>query len=63
VRRARRSSPAGQERRQFDDLIGDAPRRARLGAIELVAVLVVILAIIALVVWFFVFAHNPLLRS
>jgi hypothetical protein len=63
VRRARRSPPAGQDRRELDELIGDAGRRARRGAIELVAVLVVILAIIALVVWFFLFAHNPLLRS
>jgi len=45
-----------------DDLFGDARRRARLGAVELVAVLVVILALVALAVWFFFFAHNPLLR-
>ena len=62
MRRARRSPPAEQERGEFDDLLPDARRRARLGAIELVAVVVVILAIIALAVWFFVFAHNPLLR-
>ena len=62
MRHARRSSPAGQERRELDDLLADAGRRARLGAIELVAVVVVILAIIALAVWFFVFAHNPLLH-
>ena len=62
MRRARRSPPAEQERRELDDLLPDARRRARLGAIELVAVVVVILAIIALAVWFFVFAHNPLLR-
>ena len=63
MRRARRSSPAGQERRELDELIGDPGKRARVGAIELVAVVVVILAIIALLVWFFLFAHNPLLRS
>jgi hypothetical protein len=51
------------ERRDPDDLLGDARRRARLGAIELVAVAVVILALVALAVWFFFFAHNPLLRS
>jgi len=33
-----------------------------LGALELVAVCVVIAALIALGVWFFFFAHNPLLR-
>ena len=33
-----------------------------LGTLELVAVCVVIAALIALGVWFFFFAHNPLLR-
>jgi hypothetical protein len=37
-------------------------KRAWVGALEIVAVLVVVLAIIALIVWFFFFAHNPLLR-
>ena len=33
-----------------------------LGTLELIAVCVVIAALIALGVWFFFFAHNPLLR-
>jgi hypothetical protein len=33
-----------------------------LGTLELVAVCVVLAALIALGVWFFFFAHNPLLR-
>ena len=44
------------------DVLADATRRARLGAIELVAVAIVILALIAFAVWFLFFAHNPLLR-
>jgi hypothetical protein len=37
-------------------------RRVVIGTIELVATLVVVLAVIAFVVWFLFFAHNPLLR-
>jgi len=37
-------------------------RREPIGTIELIATLVVVLAIIAFVVWFLFFAHNPLLR-
>jgi hypothetical protein len=44
------------------DLLADDSRRSRRGAIELVAVTVVILALVALAVWFFFFAHNPLLH-
>jgi hypothetical protein len=44
------------------EMLADASRRARLGAIELVAVAVVIVVLIAFLVWFFAFAHNPLLR-
>jgi hypothetical protein len=38
-------------------------KRVWLGTLELVAVVVVVLAIIALAVWFLFFAHDPLLRS
>jgi len=41
------------------DLLPDAGRRARRGAIELVAVMVVVAVLVALAVWFFLFAHNP----
>jgi hypothetical protein len=37
-------------------------KRGLIGAIEMVATLVVILAIVAFVVWFLFFAHSPLLR-
>jgi hypothetical protein len=37
-------------------------RRALIGAVETIATLVVVLAIIAFVVWFLFFAHDPLLR-
>jgi F0F1-type ATP synthase membrane subunit c/vacuolar-type H+-ATPase subunit K len=37
-------------------------RRELIGTIELIATVVVVLAIIAFVVWFLFFAHNPLLR-
>jgi hypothetical protein len=37
-------------------------RRAFIGTVETIATLVVILAVGALIVWFFFFAHNPLLR-
>jgi preprotein translocase subunit SecE len=38
-------------------------KRVWVGALELVAVIVVVLAIVALAVWFLFFAHDPLLRS
>jgi predicted nucleic acid-binding Zn ribbon protein len=75
--RARRGGPAGRDRagdpgapvpeRELPidhrpELLADDARRARRGTIELVAVMVVVLALIALAVWFFLFAHNPLLR-
>ena len=46
---------------------GDAREPGRrpplwLGTLELIAVCVVLAALIALGVWFFFFAHNPLLR-
>ena len=41
------------------DLIGDARRRVRVGTIELIVATIVLLALIALAVWFFGFAHNP----
>jgi hypothetical protein len=63
------------ERRAADTESHAAPQRERgdsyepgrrpppwLGALELVAVCVVIAALIAMGVWFFFFAHNPLLR-
>jgi hypothetical protein len=37
-------------------------RRALIGAIETIATFVVVLAIVAFVVWFLFFAHDPLLR-
>jgi hypothetical protein len=37
-------------------------RRALIGTVELIATLVVVLAIVAFLVWFLFFAHNPLLR-
>lgn len=37
-------------------------RRALIGTIELIATLIVALAIVAFVVWFLFFAHDPLLR-
>jgi len=46
---------------------GETPEPGRrpplwLGTLEFVAVCVVLAALIALGVWFFFFAHNPLLR-
>ncbi|HEX8715314.1 MAG TPA: hypothetical protein VF706_07060 [Solirubrobacteraceae bacterium] len=41
--------------------LGD-DRRKMLGAAETIATFVVILAVVAFVVWFFFFAHDPLLR-
>jgi hypothetical protein len=37
-------------------------RRALIGTIELVATLVVVLAVVGFVVWFLFFARDPLLR-
>jgi hypothetical protein len=37
-------------------------KRELIGTIELIATLVVVLTVIAFVVWFVFFAHNPLLR-
>ncbi len=37
-------------------------KRELVGTIELIATLVVALAIVAFVVWFLFFAHGPLLR-
>jgi uncharacterized membrane protein YbhN (UPF0104 family) len=67
ARRDRHEESARERRRELPidhrpELLPDAPRRTRRGAIELVAVAVVILALLALAVWFFFFAHNPLLR-
>jgi hypothetical protein len=65
-RRATRSGSHAPEREppidRRPDLLADAARRARRGAIELIAVMVVVAALVALAVWFFFFAHNPLLR-
>jgi hypothetical protein len=44
------------------EMLPDASRRERRGAIELLAVAVVLVALLALAVWFFFFAHNPLLH-
>ncbi|HEV2975357.1 MAG TPA: hypothetical protein VGX69_10260 [Solirubrobacteraceae bacterium] len=38
-------------------------KRDLIGAIETIATLLVVLAIVAFVVWFFFFAHDPLLRA
>jgi hypothetical protein len=43
--------------------VQDRRRREMIGTIEVIATLVVVLAIIAFVVWFLFFAHDPLLRS
>jgi hypothetical protein len=44
------------------DIESQRTRRELVGTIELIATLVVVLALIAFIVWFFFFAHNPLLR-
>jgi hypothetical protein len=44
------------------ELLPDARERSRRGTIELLVVAIVIAALIALAVWFFFFAHDPLLR-
>ncbi len=38
-------------------------KRAWIGALELIATIVVALAIVAFAVWFLFFAHDPLLRG
>jgi hypothetical protein len=58
-------APAAQREPPIDkrpELLADSARRARLGGIELIAVLVVVAVLVAFAVWFFFFAHNPLLR-
>jgi hypothetical protein len=50
---------ADAARADVSDLIGEARRRVRVGTIELIAATIVALALIALAVWFFGFAHNP----
>jgi hypothetical protein len=40
----------------------DPRRRVWIGTLELIALTIVVLAIIALAVWFLLFARNPLLR-
>jgi hypothetical protein len=40
----------------------DRPTRELIGTIEVIATLVVVLAIIAFIVWFLFFAHDPLLH-
>lgn len=40
----------------------DHRKRAWIGTLELIATIVVVLTIVALVVWFVFFAHDPLLR-
>jgi preprotein translocase subunit SecE len=37
-------------------------RRAFVGTVELIATAIVVLAIVAFLVWFLFFAHDPLLR-
>jgi hypothetical protein len=40
----------------------ESRRRELIGTIEVIAVLIVVLALIALGVWFLFFAHDPLLH-
>lgn len=40
----------------------ESRRRELIGTIETIAVLVVVLAILALGIWFLFFAHDPLLH-
>jgi hypothetical protein len=40
----------------------ESRRRELIGTIEIIAVLVVVLAVLALGVWFLLFAHDPLLH-
>jgi hypothetical protein len=57
---SRDSVPPPIDRRP--ELLPDARGRERRGTIELLAALLVIMALIALAVWFFFFAHNPLVH-
>ncbi|HTZ87156.1 MAG TPA: hypothetical protein VMB05_10865 [Solirubrobacteraceae bacterium] len=41
---------------------GERERRALIGTIELIATLIVVVAIVGFAVWFLFFAHDPLLR-
>ena len=41
------------------DRLADDARRTRRGTFELITATVVVLALIAFLVWFFAFAHNP----
>jgi hypothetical protein len=41
----------------------DSRRRELIGTIEIIAVLIVVVAVIALGVWFLFFARNPLLHG
>jgi uncharacterized membrane protein len=49
-----------QPRRRL--MLDEPRRRVWLGTIELIVALVVVLALVALAVWFFFFAHNPLVH-
>jgi hypothetical protein len=49
-----------QPRRRL--LLDEPRRRVWLGTLELVAGLVVVLALVGLAVWFFFFAHHPLVH-
>ena len=49
-----------QPRRRL--LLDESRRRVRQGTLELVVALVVVLVLVALAVWFFLFAHDPLLH-
>jgi hypothetical protein len=40
----------------------ESRRREVIGTIEIIAVLIVVVVVIALGVWFLFFAHNPLLH-
>jgi hypothetical protein len=41
----------------------ESRRRELIGTIEVIAVLVVVIVVLALGVWFLFFAHNPLLHG
>jgi hypothetical protein len=41
----------------------ESRRRELIGTIEVIAVLVVVIAVLALGVWFLFFAHDPLLHG
>ena len=49
-----------QPRRRL--MLDEPRRRVWLGTIELLIVLVVVLALVALAIWFLFFAHNPLVH-